>query len=90
MPGANYMGGKRIHAKARSRNSALRAQSNHFGKRRFEILSKGLGGNQVLSNNSGVSLITLSHASRDQSPPDREREQSPPTTIRTHTRRATF
>ncbi|RDB26271.1 hypothetical protein Hypma_006357 [Hypsizygus marmoreus] len=42
MPGANYMGGKRNAAKARSRDATGRIQKGFFGRRRFDMLSKGL------------------------------------------------
>ncbi|KIJ98472.1 hypothetical protein K443DRAFT_133423 [Laccaria amethystina LaAM-08-1] len=42
MPGANYMGGKRNAAKARTRDVVGRQQKGFFGRQRLNILSKGL------------------------------------------------
>ncbi|KAJ7880993.1 hypothetical protein B0H14DRAFT_2705708, partial [Mycena olivaceomarginata] len=38
-PGANYMGGKRNAARARSKDTTGRAQKNHFTRQRRDILS---------------------------------------------------
>ncbi|KAJ6608670.1 hypothetical protein B0H10DRAFT_2066904 [Mycena sp. CBHHK59/15] len=43
-PGANYMGGKRNAARARSKDITGRAHKNFFGRQRLHILSKALGG----------------------------------------------
>ncbi|KAF9448654.1 hypothetical protein P691DRAFT_800434 [Macrolepiota fuliginosa MF-IS2] len=43
MAGANYTGGRRNAAKARSRDKTGRIQKDFFGRRRLNILSKGLG-----------------------------------------------
>ncbi|KAM6504039.1 hypothetical protein JOM56_000982 [Amanita muscaria] len=42
MVGANYMGGKRNAVKSKLRDATGRAQQGFFGRRRFELLSKGL------------------------------------------------
>ncbi|KAN0132919.1 hypothetical protein V8E53_009284 [Lactarius tabidus] len=67
MTGANYTGGKRNFARARFRDSTRRVQKSHFGRRRLEILSRGLG-NGVQSKeeeSSGISGILLEHAQRE-------------------------
>ncbi|KAI9439880.1 hypothetical protein H4582DRAFT_1557426 [Lactarius indigo] len=67
MTGANYTGGKRNFARARFRDSTRRAQKSHFGRRRLEILSRGLG-NAAQHNeeeSSGISGILLEHARRE-------------------------
>ncbi|KAH9031743.1 hypothetical protein EDB85DRAFT_1958116 [Lactarius pseudohatsudake] len=67
MTGANYTGGKRNFARARFRDSTRRAQKSHFGRRRLEILSRGLG-NATQPNeeeSSGISGILLEHAQRE-------------------------
>ncbi|KAH9856490.1 hypothetical protein C2E23DRAFT_807860 [Lenzites betulinus] len=46
MPGANYMGGKRNAARARGKDATGKAQRDHFGKKRFEILRNGLSRGQ--------------------------------------------
>jgi hypothetical protein len=43
-PGANYMGGKRSAARARSKDSTGRVHKAYFGRQRLEILSKALCG----------------------------------------------
>ncbi|KAH9177406.1 hypothetical protein EDB89DRAFT_1543238 [Lactarius sanguifluus] len=71
MTGANYTGGKRNFARARFRDSTRRAQKSHFGRRRLEILSRGLG-NAAQPNeegSSGISGILLEHAQREFSRP---------------------
>ncbi|KAJ7352358.1 hypothetical protein DFH08DRAFT_990951 [Mycena albidolilacea] len=101
-PGANYMGGKRNAARARSKDTTGRAQRNHFTRQRRDILSKGLGGrakNDTTSNPYGpkvsASDIELSHAKHlaprfeDPSPVDvSSRSRSPPSKPRNryHTR----
>ncbi|KAH9003071.1 hypothetical protein EDB86DRAFT_3073548 [Lactarius hatsudake] len=71
MTGANYTGGKRNFARARFRDSTRRAQKSHFGRRRLEILSRGLG-NAAQRNEeepSGISGILLEHAQKEFSRP---------------------
>lgn len=54
-------------ARARFRDSTRRVQKSHFGRRRLEILSRGLG-NGVQSKeeeSSGISGILLEHAQRE-------------------------
>lgn len=43
MVGANYMGGRRNAAKARTRDKSGKVQKEFFGRRRLNLLSKGLG-----------------------------------------------
>ncbi|KAJ3556457.1 hypothetical protein NP233_g11975 [Leucocoprinus birnbaumii] len=43
MVGANYMGGRRNAVKARTRDKFGKAQKEFFGRRRLNLLSKGLG-----------------------------------------------
>lgn len=57
----------RNFARARFRDSTRRVQKSHFGRRRLEILSRGLG-NRVQSKeeeSSGISGILLEHAMRE-------------------------
>ncbi|KAJ7746342.1 hypothetical protein B0H16DRAFT_1557108 [Mycena metata] len=68
-PGANYMGGKRNAARARSKDTTGRAHKNFFSRQRLDILSKGLsGGAPSGGSTSGLgpritaSDIDLSHA----------------------------
>ncbi|KAJ7746335.1 hypothetical protein B0H16DRAFT_1557082 [Mycena metata] len=68
-PGANYMGGKRNAARARSKDATGRAHKNFFSRQRLDILSKGLsGGAPSGGSTSGLgpritaSDIDLSHA----------------------------
>ncbi|KAI0041200.1 hypothetical protein FA95DRAFT_1683362, partial [Auriscalpium vulgare] len=67
MPGANYMGGKRNFAKARSRDYNRRVQKSHFGKKRAEVLSKGLvqASSPHTTERKTALTFALSHASRD-------------------------
>ncbi|KAH9063939.1 hypothetical protein EDB87DRAFT_1681078 [Lactarius vividus] len=71
MTGANYTGGKRNFARARFRDSTRRAQKSHFGRRRLEILSRGLRNAAQLNEEepSGISGILLDHAQREISRP---------------------
>ncbi|KAF8273339.1 hypothetical protein EI94DRAFT_1302297 [Lactarius quietus] len=71
MTGANYTGGKRNFARARFRDSTRRAQKSHFGRRRLEILSRGLGNGARSKEEepSGISGILLEHAQREISRP---------------------
>ncbi|KAJ7183224.1 hypothetical protein C8R46DRAFT_1344105 [Mycena filopes] len=79
MAGANYMGGKRNAARARSKDATGRAHKNFFGRQRLDILSKGLSG-RVPSGGSSSGLgpritasdIALSHAKHLVPPLDRE------------------
>lgn len=66
---SNHLLSTRNFARARFRDSTRRAQKSHFGRRRLEILSRGLG-NGAYSNSkeeesSGISGILLEHAQRD-------------------------
>ncbi|KAJ6488114.1 hypothetical protein C8R47DRAFT_1320511 [Mycena vitilis] len=68
-PGANYMGGKRNAARARSKDTTGRVHKNYFGRQRLDILSKGLRGRAPSGGNTSghgprisASNIALSHA----------------------------
>ncbi|KAJ7911457.1 hypothetical protein B0H13DRAFT_2271983 [Mycena leptocephala] len=68
-PGANYMGGKRSAARARSKDTTSRAHKNFFSRQRLEILSNGLSGRAPSRGSSSghgprisASDIGLSHA----------------------------
>ncbi|KAJ7690143.1 hypothetical protein B0H17DRAFT_1201930 [Mycena rosella] len=68
-PGANYMGGKRNAARARSKDATGRVHKNFFGRQRLDILSKGLSGRAPSGGSSSgcgprvsASDIGLSHA----------------------------
>ncbi|KAG5653641.1 hypothetical protein H0H81_011743 [Sphagnurus paluster] len=70
------MGGKRNFAKARSKDSAGRIQKGHFGRRRLDMLAKGIGGASqtrthhrnsppsplMTGKGTGVAAISLAHA----------------------------
>ncbi|KAJ6577469.1 hypothetical protein B0H19DRAFT_1120075 [Mycena capillaripes] len=68
-PGANYMGGKRNAARARSKDMTKRTHKNFFSRQRLDILSKGLSGRipsggkpSGLGPRVSASDISLSHA----------------------------
>ncbi|KAJ7671529.1 hypothetical protein DFH06DRAFT_118074 [Mycena polygramma] len=68
-PGANYMGGKRNAARARSKDTTGRVHKNYFGRQRLDILSKGLRRRAPSGGNASghgprisASDIALSHA----------------------------
>ncbi|OCH95429.1 hypothetical protein OBBRIDRAFT_883983 [Obba rivulosa] len=73
MAGANYMGGKRRVSnavRARVKDAVGKAQKNHFGKQRLDILSKGLGKAFTQAARAGraggrnAPEISLAHARR--------------------------
>ncbi|XP_006459041.1 hypothetical protein AGABI2DRAFT_116000 [Agaricus bisporus var. bisporus H97] len=71
MAGANYMGGRRNAAKARSRDKTGRIQKDFFGRRRLNILSKGLAAaprsREVVTGGSVLAThapIELGHAKK--------------------------
>jgi hypothetical protein len=57
----------RNFARARFRDSTRRVQKSHFGRRRLEILSRGLGNGAQYKEeeSSGISGILLEHAQRE-------------------------
>ncbi|KAK7690848.1 hypothetical protein QCA50_005950 [Cerrena zonata] len=71
MAGANYMGGRRNFAKARSKDVTAKAQRNHFGKQK--VLSASLCKPIVSSRDSldpssnPIAKISLAHARQDPS-----------------------
>ncbi|KAJ7163921.1 hypothetical protein C8R43DRAFT_1168728 [Mycena crocata] len=74
-PGANYMGGKRSAAKARSKDTTGRVHKNFFGRQRLDILSKSLSGRATSAECASghgprvsASDIGLSHAKHAISP----------------------
>ncbi|OSD06352.1 hypothetical protein PYCCODRAFT_1464305 [Trametes coccinea BRFM310] len=86
MPGANYMGGKRNAARARVKDATGKAQRDHFGKKRFEILRTGLskGHGSARGQPSGMGSgprvipeISLAHAPRARKQPDLYRPTLP-------------
>ncbi|KAF8071646.1 hypothetical protein FPV67DRAFT_1778839 [Lyophyllum atratum] len=70
MSGANYMGGKRNAAKARSKDSTGRIQKGFFGRRRLDMLSKGLASrthdtapsSPSQKGGAAISAISFAHA----------------------------
>ncbi|KAJ7650795.1 hypothetical protein FB45DRAFT_888812, partial [Roridomyces roridus] len=73
-PGANYMGGKRNAARARSKDTTRRTHKAHFGRQRLDILTNGLLGRNTTSNAFGpratASDIELSHAKQSENDSD--------------------
>ena len=61
----------RNFARARFRDTTRRTQKSHFGRRRLEILSRGLGNGAQYKeeDSSGISGILLEHAQREFSRP---------------------
>ena len=63
----------RNFARARFRDTTRRAQKNHFGRRRLEILSRSLGNGaqskEEPKQSSGITGILLEHAQREFSRP---------------------
>lgn len=71
MAGANYMGGRRNYAKARSKDTTAKAQRNHFGKQKIlaTSLSKPatLTANRCDLSSNPIARISLAHAQQDPS-----------------------
>ncbi|KAJ7075143.1 hypothetical protein B0H15DRAFT_956713 [Mycena belliarum] len=88
-PGANYMGGKRNAARARSKDATGRRQKTFFSRQRLDILSKGLAGRAPSGGSSSgygprvtASDIALSHARHPAThPPVAEDQNTIPTAV---------
>ncbi|KAG2756968.1 hypothetical protein P692DRAFT_20713473 [Suillus brevipes Sb2] len=69
MTGANYMGGKRNAARARTKDSTSRVQKRHFGQQRLAAAlcntREERGKPEKMSLKSVLHQINLAHAQRD-------------------------
>ncbi|KAG1887350.1 hypothetical protein F4604DRAFT_1245263 [Suillus subluteus] len=69
MTGANYMGGKRNAARARTKDSTGRVQKRHFGQQRLAAAlcntKEERGKPERMSLKSVLHQINLAHAQRD-------------------------
>ncbi|KAG1770974.1 hypothetical protein EDD22DRAFT_11607 [Suillus occidentalis] len=69
MAGANYMGGKRNAARARTKDSTSRVQKRHFGQQRLAAAlcntREERGKPEKMSLKSVLHQINLAHAQRD-------------------------
>ncbi|KAG1804735.1 uncharacterized protein HD556DRAFT_474580 [Suillus plorans] len=69
MTGANYMGGKRNAARARTKDSTGRVQKRHFGQQRLAAAlsntKEGRAKPEKMSLKSVLHQINLAHAQRD-------------------------